>query len=276
METPKGHDRKFLVCFYEFLGTALFQYIALLSGATGSDIWGIAGPLALFVVVNIFGGITGGHFNPAVTAGVYVREANYGGNLLFAILIMASQIGGALIGMLMVALVARVQVNGEYTIPATSVPLLLPSPVAAQVASGGGDVDKDEIFTTMYMQIVCTFLFVVLILFLTGKKTMAPDLGQWGLPAIILNLWALCQVDTFTAPSFNPALAIGQTTFQCWWYPTNPDGVLLFYLPWYIIGAWLGGILAGVFYLILSSCFPDKEEEEKNLGKQVSINDEYQ
>merc|ERR1719225_1656560 len=101
METPRDHDRKLLVCIYELIGQILFMYIALVSGGSGSDSWGIAGPLALFVVVNIFGGVSGGHFNPAVTLGVYVREAKWAQNFIFLIMIIASQICGALCGALL-------------------------------------------------------------------------------------------------------------------------------------------------------------------------------
>ena len=74
METAKGSERKLLVCFNEFMGQIFFMYIVLVSSVTGSDVWGIAGPLALFVMINIFGGISGGHFNPAVTTGVFVSQ----------------------------------------------------------------------------------------------------------------------------------------------------------------------------------------------------------
>ena len=90
METARGHDRKFLVCFYEFLGQIFFMYVAIVSGGSGSDKWGIAAPLALFAIVSIFGSVSGGHFNPAVTLGVYFREAKYAENFLFMVTIIAS------------------------------------------------------------------------------------------------------------------------------------------------------------------------------------------
>ena len=107
METPTGHNRKALVCVYEFTGQIFFMYIAIVSGGGSDQTWGIAGPLALFAIINIFGAVSGGHFNPAVTLGVYVREAKWGENIIFMFMIIASQIAGALVGMLLAFLAMR-------------------------------------------------------------------------------------------------------------------------------------------------------------------------
>ena len=228
METPRGHDRKLLVCIYELIGQILFMYIALVSGGSGSDSWGIAGPLALFVVVNIFGGVSGGHFNPAVTLGVYVREAKWAENFIYTLMILTSQLSGALIGMMLASTVLRVQKDGDWTILPGNVPLLLPNVYSSgdkKLTPDSSDLATDgfeQNWSTFAMEIMCTFVFVLLILHVTGKKTMGPDLGVYGVPAICLNLWALCNVCWFTAPSFNPALAVGQTVFMYWNYPVNP------------------------------------------------------
>lgn len=133
METDRGHDRKFLVCLFEFLGQIFFMYIATVSGGSHSDSWGVAGPLALFAIINIFGGISGGHFNPAVTMGVYVREAKWAENFIFLIMIIASQISGALVGMLLSYLVLRVQKDGEWKILPGQVPLIMPSSITPEL-----------------------------------------------------------------------------------------------------------------------------------------------
>lgn len=73
-----------------------------------------------------------------------------------------------------------------------------------------------ENWTTFYMEVICTFIFVLFILHATGKHTTGPDMGVWGVPAICLVLWGLCSVDYFTGASFNPALALGITFFQAW------------------------------------------------------------
>ena len=172
METPQGHNRKFLVCLCEFLGQVFFMYFVLVSGATGSDSWGITGPLALFAAINIFGGISGGHFNPAVTLGVYMREQKYVQNFLFMCLIICSQIAGAVAGMFLSVLVIRIPIAGDYQVLPGSVPLLLPSPIVDQLKgkaatadteataalTAGESIELTENWTTFYMEVVCTSL----------------------------------------------------------------------------------------------------------------------
>ena len=267
MDSERGHGRKMLVAFNEFLGVTFFMYIVVVGGVTGSDIWGISGPLALFVMINIFGGISGGHFNPCVTLAIYVREAKFAENLVFCLMYIIAQISGALVGMMLATLAVQMKVNGEMKVPLQA-PLLLPSKFTAdpnnpnqldEFKNGTLVIEKDEIFEVTYMEVLPAFVFTLFILFVTGKKTQVPDLGTFGIFGICLNLWALTNVDWYTSCSVNPALAIGGSVFQYWHWDFQNRDLLLFYLPWYVIGASLGGILSGIFYHWLESNFPDKD-----------------
>jgi len=120
------------------------------------------------------------------------------------------------------------------------------------------------------MQIVCTFIFVFTILHVTGQRTMGPDLGIWGLPAICLVLWGLAFVGGYSSASVNPALATGSTIFQLWLYPNNPSKLLTHYAPMYIGGASLGGVLAGIFYTFHEKLFPSSEDEETLFAHAVN------
>ena len=272
MDSERGHGRKLLVALNEFLGVLFFMYIVVVGGVTGSDTWGISGPLALFVMINIFGGISGGHFNPCVSLGVYVREAEWGKNLAFLFMYILAQICGAICGMLLATLAVQMKVNGENVVPLEK-PLLLPTKFDIAKLKAGDEMEKNEIWEVTYMEILPAFVFVLFILFVTGKKTQVPDLGTFGIFGICLNLWALCNVDWYTACSVNPALAIGGSIFQYWHWSYGNRELLLFYLPWYVIGACLGGIFAGLFYHWLASNFPDKDEHEK--VHQAADNNSY-
>ena len=71
MEVSDGKNNKILVAVYEMIGTALFIYCILVSHANA-----IAVVVGLFMSIIIFGPYTGGHFNPAVTLGVFVANKN--------------------------------------------------------------------------------------------------------------------------------------------------------------------------------------------------------
>ena len=104
MEVPGGKNNKIKVCMAEFFGTFILVTALNLSGDILIDGNGpdpMAAALALFIGIILFGNISGGHFNPAVTTGVYFKEMitgffnstlrdNIGGNTLLYFLIIAS------------------------------------------------------------------------------------------------------------------------------------------------------------------------------------------
>ena len=143
--------------------------------------------------------------------------------------------------------------------------------VIDEAAKNLTELDLDNNWTTFYMQVICTFVFVGFILHVTGKHTVGPDLGVYGVPAICFVLWALCSVDWFTGASFNPALAIGLTYYMNWKYPYNPSGIMTHYLPYYVCGAACGGILAGIFYLIHENLFKVDSDEDEEEHKNAAV-----
>lgn len=70
MEVPGGYDNKLLVCVNELLGTAM---LLIAVNWSGGNVVGVC--LTLYANIIIFGSVSGGHFNPAVTAGVLIRQS---------------------------------------------------------------------------------------------------------------------------------------------------------------------------------------------------------
>lgn len=77
METGKK-DKKLGVFMYEMLGTAMIMFAFMLSSAENDN---SAYPAKVtFAMMILAWEISGGHFNPAISVGVYVAEKDYGGN----------------------------------------------------------------------------------------------------------------------------------------------------------------------------------------------------
>ena len=103
MEVPGGKDNKGFVCLFEAFGAALL--IFTVNGTATNAFPPIGVGLALFAGVNMFGDVSGGHFNPAVSLAVFVKEGTekMGDNIGFMIMIWMSQILGCIFGVLLVA-----------------------------------------------------------------------------------------------------------------------------------------------------------------------------
>jgi glycerol uptake facilitator-like aquaporin len=75
MEVQGGIDNKAVVCVCEVIGTA-FLLIAVNWGGTQGYTPQSVG-FTVFMCIQLFGSISGGHFNPAVTAGMYFKECGF-------------------------------------------------------------------------------------------------------------------------------------------------------------------------------------------------------
>ena len=93
MEIPGGHKNKTKVLLYELFGTSFLVYAALTSGGNA-----VAVGLTLMVIIMCTGSITGAHYNPAVTMGVYVWKRQWGKNFGFFLMLLVAQFLGAMLG----------------------------------------------------------------------------------------------------------------------------------------------------------------------------------
>ena len=94
MET-KSNDKKIGVFVYEMLGTSVIMYAFMVGGTFDAS-----AKLVTFFMMLIAWNVSGGHFNPAISLGVYVSEKKWGGNILPLLLMMAGQFAGAFLGIL--------------------------------------------------------------------------------------------------------------------------------------------------------------------------------
>ncbi len=122
----------------------------------------------------MFGEISGGHFNPAVTLGVLVREGmeKIGENICFALIIIVSQIFGTVLGVSIVR--ASMEVGDDGRVTDTHTALLCP----ASRRDPKVVCSTNAPFQALITEIMCTFVFVSVILnikYLNGSTELAPN-----------------------------------------------------------------------------------------------------
>jgi len=77
-----------LVAGYEFFGTMMLVYAIIMSGG---NLMGVV--FTFFCLLQILGPVSGGHMNPAVSLGVFIREGKGENAGLFVMIVIAQFIG---------------------------------------------------------------------------------------------------------------------------------------------------------------------------------------
>lgn len=181
----------------EIIGTALLVSVGITPIALGAPMWVVALSfgIGLAVPVAAFGRLSGGHFNPAVSFGMWLE-----GNLTTVRLLpyTFAQIAGAFIGLWLVSF-------AQSTLAPTSLGMAQP-------------IDGVNWLGLLLIELSGTFLLVLTILVVTADKApevLAPFTIGGALGMAILVLGGL------TGGSFNPARYMGPVlvtgTWPVWW-----------------------------------------------------------
>ncbi|RCJ39461.1 aquaporin Z [Nostoc punctiforme NIES-2108] len=189
-----------------------------------------------------FGHISGGHFNPAVSFGLWAGKRFPGSDLLPYI---ASQVIGAVVGAGIIYLIA----SGK-----TGFTLTGSNPLATN-GYGTHSPGGYTLFACFISEVVMTFMFLLIILGVTDSrvpKGFAPLAIGFGLT--LIHLISIPVTNT----SVNPARSTGVALFA---------GVQLFSQVWlFWIAPILGAILAGWLYVaIFSESTADERQSIKEL-----------
>ena len=83
MEIEGAEKHKLAVFMYEMLATTVLVFNILVSNGDA-----IVGPLTVFLIILVLVPVTGAHFNPAVTIGVYVSRNKLRKEFLFFVLMI--------------------------------------------------------------------------------------------------------------------------------------------------------------------------------------------
>jgi len=102
MEVAEAHGNEIHVFVAEMFGTCFLVYAVNMQAAftDGFGVFGIA--MTLLGMIFLWGGISGGNFNPAVTLGVLIsRPRDIGRNIPLYIVSTTAQFTGGCIGMML-------------------------------------------------------------------------------------------------------------------------------------------------------------------------------
>lgn len=203
-------------CVVELIGTFALCFVGILAIRHNPDLLSVAlaHGLTIAVMVSAFGAISGGHFNPAVTLGVFVAgklEAMRAGAYVLA------QLAGALLaGFLLVNMFSD---TGK-------------SLVAAGTPSLGAGATVSQ---AIVIEAVLTF-FLVIVVFGTAVDARAPRIG--GLAIGLTITLDILAGGPISGGAMNPARVFGPALASGHW---NNHFV-------YWIGPLLGGAAAGLIY----------------------------
>ena len=197
--------RKYLI---ELLGTFV---LVLTVGLTGNP---IAIGAILTVLVYIGYNISGAHYNPAITAAVFIRKRIQFRDASIYILF---QLGGAFLA----ALVYKILSGSTFTLsPGNNIPAL----------------------TAFFVEVLFTFVLGFVILIVATHKKLEGN-SFYGL-AIGLTIIGLAFAGgKISGGAFNPAVGLGPIFFDTF---TGGESIKNAWL--YLTGPTMGGIFAGLFF----------------------------
>lgn len=209
---PKLHWYEVYVqpCIAEFLGTMLFVFIGCMSviwnpSTTGSLQPALAHGLALGLTIAILGGISGGHFNPAVSLGAWIIG---GLRLVLVVPYWCSQLCGAMVG---AALAKALTVQDVYNLSAGA---------AFNVVTTDSEVAR-----AIGAEIVMTFFLVLAVCMgaINNKTTtpLAPFCIGFTVATDILAGGSISGACMNPARAFGPAVAANYWSYH-WIYWVGP------------------------------------------------------
>jgi len=238
----------FIVFCYEFIGT--FCLVGVIN-ATKGDASAIG--LTLFFLLLLCGPITGAHFNPAVTLGVWINKIRaeserFASLTIQAVIMVAGQLAGAIAGMY-VFLQVLDHLNGAEVLNKDDFPHLKAHTQA------WGQAEFIEMFSTL--------IFVSAVLLVKDERAGAfsatvgnTGVNFFGCAIIALTLTAMILfAGKHTGASINPAVSVSQTVLASqvlgeYGYSNDLWSV-------YLCGPVMGGTIAGVLSWVHASVLRD-------------------
>ncbi len=216
----------------ELIGTFVLTFLgcgAAVSLNCGSDTASVVGTalafgLTVIAMAYTIGGISGCHINPAITLGVLVSGR----------MSVKDAVGywvGQFIGGILAAACLYLIVDG------------MADPVLAQGTHTGANACAGSVTQGLVVEIILTFLFVLVVLGATSKTNGATNNFAGlaiGLTLILIHLVGI----HYTGTSVNPARSVGPALFE--------GGKALSQVWVFIVGPFVGALIAACCWKVIS------------------------
>jgi len=230
MEAATGMPSLLAPFLMEFSGCFIFIYticLAVVNNPTLAPI-GIGG--CLMVLIYMGGAVSGGHFNPAVSLGIFIRDDNFS-VMQMGVYMLAQFLGGILGG-----IVAYLVFPGDDDSWGAAI-------VPGTFKDAQGNVDEYADGAAFLNELIYAFLLVFTVLNVATSPAKAYQNNSFFALAIGFSVVAgAIAGGGISGGAYNPAVAFGVTTASSM---ANGDFEKI-WIP--LLGDFLGGALAGVFY----------------------------
>ena len=209
----------------EFIGTLVLVLlgcgVAVLKGEDTLAV-AVAFGLAVMAMAYAVGPISGGHFNPAVTLGMFINKRIDSKNMVSY---MIAQILGALAGSLILFLILSTTPLGTENLGANAF----------------GDATGVKVLGAILVEVVLTFIFVYTVLCVSSDEKNKSAGLIIGLTLTLVHLFGIPLTGTSVNParSIAPALILGGKAFSQVWV--------------FILAPTIGAALAGFLYKFLNA-----------------------
>ena len=203
----------------EVVGTFSFFFIGIGAAVAGGDLLVVAAAhgVMLAIMISVLGGISGGHFNPAVSFGLFIGKH-----------IDARTLGYYWVAQLVGAILAAVAIK-----------IVFPSSIADAAHLGAPDLSPNISFIAgVILELILTF-FLVMSVYGTAVDPRHPQIAGFGIGlTVFVDILA---GGPLSGGVMNPARALGPELVSGYFGGSH------FLVYW--IGPLLGGALAGLLYM---------------------------
>ena len=204
MDVPGGYHNIGKICMCEAMGTAFLIIAINLGWHIHPGFLPFAIGLIIFMNITVFGNISGGHFNPAVTLGVLVKDgtSNFAKNVVLSIMMIISQIAGGFIGAYIVTKILVTNSKDSYLWP--GIAFLCPNKSPSLHLTSDDICDGSRIIFHMFL---AEFVFINIILSIKYHNGAA-DLVVNALCIGLTLFTAVLLIGGISGGSLNPAVGV--------------------------------------------------------------------